>query len=193
LTGSALAQGNCEPRGANYLYPGDCSSYFVTYFSNNAVTGAPDETIRLVNDGNTATHGDAGNGDLWAAFYVFDDSEEMSECCSCRVTPDGLLSESVESELTANPLSGPIRSRGVIKIISDGVGSAFAPEPTPGLRGFATHVQQATSGYAISETSLSDANLGSFELGNLGNLCSVLIELGSGNGSCTCTREDHDF
>ena len=98
LTGSALAQG-------------DNSYYFVTYFSNNAVSGAPDQTVRLVNDGETG-------GNLWADFYVFDDSEELSECCACVVTPDGLLSESVKTELMANPLSGPVRKVGVIKVIS---------------------------------------------------------------------------
>jgi len=178
LCGSALAQG-------------DASYYFVTYFSNNAVTGAPDAVVRLINDGNTAVS--KGTGDLWADFYVFDDSEELSECCSCLVTPDGLLSEDVKTELAANPLSGPIRSRGVIKVISDSYGSAFSPTPTAGLRGDATHIQKAASGFAITETPLADANLGDWEQGNLGNLCSILIELGSGYGACSCTPEDKDF
>ena len=51
LTGSALAQ-NCVSNSPS-TGGGDCSYYFVTYFSNNAVSGAPDQTVRLVNDGET--------------------------------------------------------------------------------------------------------------------------------------------
>ena len=173
LTGSALAQG-------------DNSYYFVTYFSNNAVSGAPDQTVRLVNDGETG-------GNLWADFYVFDDSEELSECCSCLVTPDGLLSESVKTELAANPLSGPVRSRGVIKVISSSYPSAVSPVTAAGLRGWATHVQKAASGFAITETPLADSNYSSYEASALGPICGILLQLGSGYGSCSCTPEDHDF
>ena len=88
LGGSALAQN-----------AGDRSVYFVTYFSNSLTSGAPDETVRLINDGDTG-------GNLWASFYVFDDSQELQECCSCEVSPDGLLSESVNNELLANPRPG---------------------------------------------------------------------------------------
>ena len=173
LCGSALAQG-------------DNSYYFVTYFSNNAVSGAPDADVRLVNDGGTGH-------DLWADFYVFDDSEELSECCSCVVTPDGLLSEDVKTELAANPLSGPVRTRGVIKVISDCNGNVTAPNPMAGLRGWATHIQKAASGFAITETPLADANYSAYEAGALGPICAILLQLGSGYGQCSCTQEDHDF
>src|ERR1017187_6078995 len=73
---------------------GDDSIYFVTYFSNNLPAATvPDATVRFINDGDTS-------GNLWAAFYVFDDSEEMTECCACVITPDGLLAESVKTQLT---------------------------------------------------------------------------------------------
>jgi hypothetical protein len=190
LAGSALAQNCGESRVAQS--GGDCSFYFVTYFSNNGGSAAknplaePDATVRIINDGETG-------GNLWADFYVFDDSEELSECCSCVVTPDGLLSESVTKELTANPLSGPIRQRGVIKVISDGDGDPTDPYPVAGLRGWATHVQKAASGYVLTEDALADANYSPYEAGALGPICSILLQLGSGYGSCTCTLEDQDF
>jgi hypothetical protein len=51
---------------------GDNTIYFVSYFANN-VAAAPDATVRFINDGDTGAN-------LWAAFYVFDDSEELQEC-----------------------------------------------------------------------------------------------------------------
>jgi len=58
--------------GGNAFAQGDNSVYFTTYFANN-VSAAPDATIRFINDGDTA-------GNLWAAIYVFDNSQELQAC-----------------------------------------------------------------------------------------------------------------
>ena len=132
---------------------GDNSVYFVSYFSNN-VAAAPDATVRFINDGDTA-------GNLWAAFYVFDDSQELTECCACEITPDGLLSEDVKTQLTANPLTGKVPTRGVIKAISSSSLDPTNVIPTAGLRGFATHIQLVKAAtYAVTETTFADSNLG---------------------------------
>jgi hypothetical protein len=164
---------------------GDNSVYFVTYFSNN-VAAAPDATVRFINDGDTG-------GNLWAAFYVFDDSEELTECCACVITPDGLLAESVKTELTANPLTGKVPTRGVIKVISSSSADPTNVVPTAGLRGWATHIQKSgASTYAITETTVADSNLVAKEQALLQNLCYYADFLLSGL-PCTCTPEDHEF
>src|ERR1035441_8160104 len=143
---------------------GDNSVYFVTYFSNN-VAAAPDATVRFINDGDTGAN-------LWAAFYVFDDSEELTECCACMITPDGLLSESVRTNLTAAPLTGKVPTRGVIKVISSGSLDPTNVTPTAGLRGWATHIQVVKgTTYAITETQFADSNLAPAERTLLQNLC----------------------
>ena len=176
LGGTALAQ--------------DTDSYFLTYFSNN-VTNAPDETVRLINDGFT-------EATIYADFYVFDDSEELTECCSCAITPDGLLSESVRSNLTANPITGIKPTRGVIKVIASTPPGAAAPggpatgvNPTPGLHGWATHAQKLASGYDLTEGELADGVLSASEEALLEELC-MFDGLLSGK-QCTCTPEDMDF
>jgi hypothetical protein len=175
--------------GGTALAQGDDSSYFVTYFSNANTTGAPDATVRAVNDGDTEAN-------LYASIYVFDDSEELTECCSCLITPDGLLSESVNKNLTANPLTGIKPSRGVIKVISSStesdISTHFAPNtPTAGIRAWATHVQKLTSGFAVTETQFADSNLASSEKSLIEQLCYFDHQL-SGQ-PCTCTVEDQDF
>ena len=187
LAGNALAQ--------------DTSVYFVTYYSNANTAGAPDGVLRLINDGDASTAQVEGvpNGNLWASIYVFDDSQELQECCNCFVSADGLLSESVNKNLTANELTGRAEmSRGVIKVIS-----TARPDPTnnsgkSGLRGWQTHIQswanQPTSGsFYVTETRLADSNLVSAEQQALQQSCSFAITLGSGYGVCSCTPEDHDF
>jgi len=175
--------------GGTALAQGDDSVYFVTYFSNANTTGAPDATVRAVNDGVT------GNN-LYASIYVFDDSEELTECCSCMITPDGLLSESVNKNLAANPLTGIKPTRGVIKLISSSTESDLsthfaANTPTPGIRAWATHVQKLTSGFQLTETPFADSNLASTEQTLLQQLC-YFDNLLSGK-PCTCTPEDSDF
>jgi hypothetical protein len=175
--------------GGTALAQGDNSDYFVTYYSNANTANAPDATVRAVNDGDTENN-------LYASIYVFDDSEELTECCSCQITPDGLLSESVNKNLTANPLTGIKPTRGVIKIISSAIesdlSSGFAPNvPTAGIRAWATHVQKLTSGFAVTETAFADSNLAASEQVLLEQLCHFDYRL-SGK-PCSCTQEDQDF
>jgi len=167
---------------------GDASVYFVTYFSNN-VPGAPAAVLRVINDGESGAN-------LYADYFVFDDSQELTECCSCYVTPDGINSESVPVDLTANPLTGKVPTRGVIKVISSFNQGPGGAEPAPGLHGFATHIQAGkTPGtYAITEAPLLDSNLVvEGEKNVLNYLCAYAFILGSGAGQCYCTFEDNDF
>jgi hypothetical protein len=172
---------------------GDDSVYFVTYFSNANTASAPDAVERFINDGDTENN-------LWADYYVFDDSQELQECCSCIITPDGLNSEYVNNvkgqpSLTGNTLTGKTLTRGVIKVISDAAGNAGAPVPTPGLRGWGVHVQALTTKttFAVTETRFADSNLSGSEQTLLGELCQFAQVLGSGQGTCTCSTEDYDF
>jgi hypothetical protein len=186
LGGTALAQN-----------VGDNSVYFVTYFSNEVQGDVRDQTVRIINDGDTGAN-------LWATFYTYDDSQEMQECCSCEVSPDGLLSESVRNNLTNNPLTGIRVSRGAIKIISSSVnagGPNFTNTTMPGLRGWSTHIQSVQNQYpygpgpySLTETALADSNLGSSDKTLQEELCFYIHLLGGGHqGVCSCTPEGADF
>jgi len=180
---------------------GDNSVYFVSYYANN-VAAAPDATVRVINDGDA---GAFSGGNLYAGFYVFDDSEELITCCSCKVTPDGVLSESVKA-MTASAIRGTAPTRGVIKVISSsngffpvaGVGEPPAEIAAAGLRGWATHIQSTANKtpngpapYSQAETALSDSNLTASEQSLLELLCWVGAQLSG--PECPCTREDFDF
>jgi hypothetical protein len=173
-TGTALAQ----------TYQGD---FKVDYFAN-ANSGAPDATIRLDNPGTSG-------GNLCADIFVFDASEEMSECCTCTLSPDDLRTLSLATDLTANPGNGVPVTTGVIKIVSSAPvgGSCLVPtsasnvSPTPEIQEWVTHVQTvSTGGYAITEDETQSTDLGTTELRNLETDCSSLHRVGSGKGLCTC-------
>src|SRR6202011_6397465 len=120
--------------------------YALSYFSNAHTTGAPDGVLRLVNDGFVSDASPAG--DLCASIYVFDSQEEMNECCSCKITPNGILSLSVNKNLTSNTLTGVLPARGVIKDVSStpvaGKCDATAQTQQQGIRGWITHPQKGT-------------------------------------------------
>jgi hypothetical protein len=143
--------------------------------------------VRVINDGDTG-------GSLYAAYYVFDDSQEMSECGACYISADGINSESVNKNLTSNPLTGRFLHVGVIKLISSASSDPTATSPRAGLRPWATHIQSTgAKAWGVTETLFADSNLAAGEQTTLQNLCYYAQILGSGTGVISCTLEDHDF
>ncbi len=161
----------------------------VNYFANNGVSGAPDATLRVTNPGTS-------NGNLCAMVYVFDNDQQMAECCGCITTPDGLRTFSVKSNLTSNPLTGSVPNNGDIKIVSAAVNNSPCDAtanvtPTPTLRAWVTHIQNKVgTAYPITETESSDATLSAGELASLQADCYFVNRLGSGRGICSCGTGD---
>ena len=160
----------------------------VNYFSNNAAP-APDATVRIDNPGLTY-------GNLCAMVYVFDADQQLTECCGCVETHNGLRTLSVRSNLTSNPLTGVVSRNGVIKIVSAAVNNSPCDptsnvKPTANLRAWVTHIQNPVgTAYPITETESSDSTLGATELANLQAQCDFVNILGSGQGICSCGTGD---
>jgi len=162
--------------------------YKVNYFSNNAAP-APDATVRIDNPGLTY-------GNLCAMVYVFDADQQLTECCGCVETHNGLRTLSVRSNLTSNPLTGVVSRNGVIKVVSAAVNNSPCDPtsnvtPKSNLRVWVTHVQNAVgTAWPITETESSDSTLGATELANLQAQCAFINILGSGQGICSCGTGD---
>jgi hypothetical protein len=153
----------------------------VDYFANANTSGAPDAVIQLTNP-NTS------GGSIYAAIYVFDPNQEMSECCECLLTPDGLRTVWVNPDLTGNPLTPVTLTTGLIKVVSTTGTSASKLFPTPAVRGWATHLQN--SSFAATETAMQDATLSLNEVSRLQRECASIQIDGSGHGICTCGSGD---
>ncbi len=179
--------------------PGDPANvYTVDYYSNANTAGAPDATVRVINPGTSDDPGSKGKAaeDLCAQIYVFDANQEMSECCGCFISANGLLTLSVNNNLTAKPLLGAKLHTGVIKIVSTTVPKSGICDPTgistpenldATLRAWATHIEKGLgTSYSILLGESQAAGLGNGENFDLTEDCTVLMELGSGAGTCTC-------
>ena len=162
----------------------------INYFANN-VSGAPDQTVRIDNPGTDNT------ANLCAMIYVFDNDQQLSECCGCLVTANGLRTLSVGHNLTNNPLTGVVSNNGVIKIVSARVNNSPCDPtsnvyPQPSIRAWGSHNQNKVgTAYPVTETEFSDATLSAEELGfNLEEQCSFAQRLGSGHAICSCGTGD---
>jgi hypothetical protein len=168
--------------------------YKVDYFSNNLyilTTGGigvapnlPTANVRITNPGLTY-------GNLCAMIYVFDQDQQMTECCGCSVSHNGLLTLTVP-QLTLNPLTFVVSHNGVIKVVSAAINNSPCDPtanvtPKPNLRVWVTHIQNIVgTAYPLTETEASDSTLGTTELANLQAQCSFINILGSGQGICNC-------
>jgi hypothetical protein len=192
-------------------------AYFtVDYFSNNTAGGAPDGTVRINNPGSSTSTGTSAagkiiafstttapivgdsSGDLCAMIYVFDNDQEMNECCGCITTPDGLRTLSIKNDLTSNPLTVPVNT-GDIKIIGAFPNSSAPCDPTAGFlvplyAGFndwATHIQNKVgSSFPITETGFTQSAISIGEGDSLIADCYFTQRLGSGRGVCSCGTGD---
>jgi len=111
------------------IAPHDNASYTIAYYEN-ANMGLPDAQLHVVNPGSTGGFGSGSAstiayGDLCANIYVFTPDQQLAECCSCKVSPNGMQGFSVSTDLTANPLTSTPQHAGAIKIVASTGGGPY--------------------------------------------------------------------
>jgi hypothetical protein len=159
----------------------------VGYFTH--ITGDADATIRITNTGSTGQN-------LCAMVYVFDQDQQMAECCGCRISSDGLRTFSLSKDLVGNPLTGTSPIAGSVTIVTaDYVSnpSCNAASITPSGIGIAwtTHLQNpSVDEPATTEVPLSFTPLNSTLSSALQAQCSFIQQLGGGHGICGCGTGD---
>jgi hypothetical protein len=164
----------------------------IDFFQNANTAGAPDASIRIANPGESTITATNDGDDLCAMVYIFDTRQELSECCGCPVSANGLLILSLTNNLLSNPLLGTKLHAGLIEIVSAQI--AFPCDPTTlstntaerGLRAWATHLDKVGTAYAVSTGESQLTHPSDAELADLAEDCTVLRELGSGAGVCNC-------
>jgi len=178
--------------------------------------GDGDGLVHTLNVGNFAAHTNGLLGSLCANYFVFDDDQQMEECCACPVTADGVRTQSTITNLTSNPtFNGADLSLGAIKIIgSQGPCFSFAvpgsahttaadlvsSELTEGLQAWTNHAETIASNLPpsfafVTSTSVDEfqnAPLDSAELNALRSDCAFIVDEASGAGVCSCGVGDGD-
>jgi hypothetical protein len=179
------------------------TSFQVRYASNLAVG---DSVINLTNTGATSTNAfPIQDGNICANVYTFAPDEQLVSCCSCFVTPDGLVSLSAHTDLISNTLTPAVPSSIVIKMLATAGTTAAECNAASagsgnnvlatGLAAWGTtiHVLPVTPGtpattYGVSETAFMPVTLSAAELSRITSLCGFIQTDGSGFGICNSCR-----
>ena len=157
----------------------------VSYFNlANAVSSGSDGTVRLVNPGTTP-------GDMCAMVYVFDRNQELNECCGCKISDSGLLTLSLVKDLTANTLTGKKPVAGSVEVVPsdpdlNGQCNAGSPAPNRIIHAWETNIQDSSGSFPTTEIRFANGQLSDAEAQVLGTLCSMIQQMGSGAGICSC-------
>jgi hypothetical protein len=183
-----------------YFSNADCSAA-----SQPACVGAPQaRPDSFVNISNSGARGGVTNqsgtaasigGSICVNVYTFSFDEQMAACCSCPVTPNGLVSLSVQKDLISNTLTPAKPASGVIKLLATvpvggtcNMSAAAVTTATlaPGMVAWGTtnHSGPVVGSVATTETAFTPATLSASELAHLGSVCNFILGQGSGFGIC---------
>src|SRR5271165_7260161 len=148
-----------------------------------------DSFVNFTNSGNNVVNGVSQN--ICINLYTFDPQEELISCCTCSVTPNGLVSLSVVKSLISNPLTPAIPTAVAIKAIATNDATCNASSATAfahGLLAWGTTLHQntstATPSYSVTETAFSLADLSAAEFIHITSTCGFIQGDGSGFGIC---------
>jgi len=179
---------------AYVIIPSD--AFQVTYAAN---LNKGDSVINISNTGSQDDTVSANN--ICVNVYTFDPAEEMVSCCACLITPNALVSLSVQGDLISNTLSPATPTSVVIKFIATDAGhdnlsicspgSVTSSQLASGLRGWSTtlHALPGTSGaYGLTEVDFQQSRLSGPELSHLTQFCGFIYSNGSGFGICKSCR-----
>ena len=181
---------------------------FQVRYAANLTSG--DSVINLTNTGaNGASLNGPGfggaAGNICVNVYAFSPDEQLVSCCSCLITPNGLASLSVNSDLISNTLTGVRPNSVVVKLVNTGAGAAFtgtnctnsaalaggAAFPlAAGMLAFGTTIHGApvAGTFGVTETPFLQATLSPAELASITNRCTNIIGNGSTFGICRSCR-----
>jgi hypothetical protein len=176
--------------------------YQVKYAANLNVG---DSVINLTNTGASGAGFGSGTsatltGAICVNVYAFDPTENIVSCCSCPVTPNGLVSLSAQKDLISNPIFPRTPTSIVIKLVATApvagscTGSALLagnPVFANGMLAWGTTLHTNTStaaAYSVSETPFAGATLSAGEQARLAYTCGFIANQGSGFGICASCR-----
>ena len=169
----------------------------------------------LINITNTGANGDSPYGpgfggpagNICVNVYAFSPDEQLVSCCSCLITPNGLVNLSVNNDLTSNTLTGVRPNSVVIKLLSTSAGTGFTGttctnsaalvgsssfQPASGMVAWGTTLHSTitppTNPFTLTETQFAPATMNAGELASMTGRCANIIGNGSSFGICRSCR-----
>jgi len=181
----------CNGSAATPIFPTDAvpENAFLIRYASNLDHG--DSVINITNSGlNGAPLNGPGFGppigNICANVYTFSPDEQLISCCSCLVTPNALVSLSVDNDLISNTLTGVRPTSVVVKLVASLPGTGAL---AGGMLAWGTTLHAApAASFNLTETPFTPATLSAGELSSITNRCSNIIGNGSTFGICRSCR-----
>ncbi len=193
---------------ANFTGAPVVTDAFQVRYAANLTSG--DSVINITNTGaNGASLNGPGfggaAGNICVNVYAFSPDEQLVSCCSCLITPNGLVSLSVNNDMISNTLTGVRPNSVVIKLVNTAATPIFtgtnctnsaalaggATFPLAGgmlAYGTTIHAGTVAGTFPTTETPFSKATLSPAELASITNRCTNIIGNGSTFGICRSCR-----
>ena len=190
---------------------GGASCYADTFQTVYAVN--VDKGESFINATNTAVHGTwpigfgSPNGNICLNVYGFSPDEQLVSCCSCLITPNGLVSLSVTNDVLINTLTGIRPNSAVIKLVTtaSAPGASFTTNCTNSAAlagtpnnvvvggsqawGTTLHGPAVNGGsFVTTEVPALEATLNPQDLLSITSRCANIIGNGSSYGLCRSCR-----
>ena len=200
----AIYSGNNSANDPTKILPLD----FLVRYAANLTSG--DAVINITNTGfNGASVNGPGfgatSGNICVNVYAFSPDEQLISCCSCLITPNGLVSLSVNQDMVSNTLTGVRPNSVVVKLVNTSAGVAFtgtnctnsaalagtALFQTAGgslALGTTVHGGAAPGTFPTTETPFLRATLSPTELASITGRCANIIGNGSSFDICRSCR-----
>jgi hypothetical protein len=179
---------------------GQDSAYQVRYASNLNIG---ESVINITNTGARGADLQSGTsasitGSICVNVYAFSPDEQMVSCCSCPVTPNGLVSLGAQRDLISNTLTPAVPTSITIKLLAtvpvggscnNSAAAVVGGDLAPGMAAWGTTLHAGAAGaYEVAETAFTPATLSAGERFRLGTLCNFILANGSGFGVCRSCR-----
>jgi hypothetical protein len=198
-----------------YTFDPPPADAFQVSYSSNLTQG--DSIINMTNSGasGASLYGPGYGtpvGNLCINVYAFSPDEQLISCCSCLVTPNGLVNVTANRDLVSNTLTGIRPNSIVVKLVAtaartESTGSSTCTNSaalaggatfplTGGLLAWGTTLHSASSVepppvgtvFSITETPFSKATLNETELASITSRCANILGNGSTFGQCRSCR-----
>ena len=144
-------------------------------------------------------------GNLCVNVYAFSPDEQLISCCSCLVTPNGLVHLGVNADLTSKTLTGVIPTSVVVKLVASLAGAGGSGTSctnsaalaggdgfpvAKGMVAWGTTLHPAVPAgtFATTETAFTPASLSAGELASISGRCAGILGNGSGFGICNSCK-----
>jgi len=153
--------------------------------------------INITNSGTSVTSNNRIKNPLCINIYAFDPQEELLACCTCQVTPNGLVHVSVQTDIASHLLTPGTPNSYVIKLLATNITNTRSCDAgnnygvgdlAGGMRAWGTTLHfppGGTTPTVLTEGAFLNGGLSQAELNHITTFCGFIEANGSGFGACS--------